>query len=213
MSGRRADSGLPAGASPERRSAGATSRSLLSRIRARDDLAWGRLVNLYAPLVCYWCRAARLSEHDVADVAQEVFQAIATHIETFQASGAHGSFRGWLRVITRNKLNDYYRRREREPQAFGGSEAQARLAALPLAEPSSGDRTEEIAQSLLLREALEAIRGEFAERTWRAFWRVVVDDRPAKEVAGELGMRPGTVRVSKSRVLQRLRAELGDVQD
>ncbi|MBI1313336.1 hypothetical protein GC176_18750 [bacterium] len=64
--------------------------------------------------------------------------------------------------------------------------------------------------SEVLWHALESIRGEFHERTWLAFWSVVIDDRQTAEVAAELNMKPGTVRVAKSRVLMRLRHELGD---
>jgi RNA polymerase sigma-70 factor (ECF subfamily) len=59
--------------------------------------------------------------------------------------------------------------------------------------------------------ALDAIRGEFEPRTWQAFWKTTVEGRAPKDVAAELAMSAGAVRVAKSRVLQRLRAELGDV--
>ena len=42
---------------------------------------------------------------------------------------------------------------------------------------------------------------------------VVVDGRETNDVAADLGMRPGTVRVAKSRVLKRLRLEVGDSLD
>jgi RNA polymerase sigma-70 factor (ECF subfamily) len=41
----------------------------------------------------------------------------------------------------------------------------------------------------------------------------VVDGKTAQEVAQELSMQPGTVRVAKSRVLHRLRKELGELAD
>lgn len=56
---------------------------------------------------------------------------------------------------------------------------------------------------------LDLIRSEFEPRTWQAFWRSAVDGQTAKEVADELSMCPGAVRVAKSGVLQRLREELG----
>ena len=62
----------------------------------------------------------------------------------------------------------------------------------------------------LLFKALESIRGEFHERTWQAFWRVAVDGRTAVDVGSDLDMKPGAVRVAKSRILLRLRRELGD---
>ena len=57
----------------------------------------------------------------------------------------------------------------------------------------------------LLKNALELIRREFHERTWQAFWGVVVEGRAAADVAADLEMTPGAVRVAKSRVLLRLR--------
>ena len=66
-----------------------------------------------------------------------------------------------------------------------------------------------IFNGVLLR-ALDSIKGEFHERTWQAFWKVVVEGRSTNDVAADLSMKPGTVRVSKSRVLLRLRHELGD---
>ena len=60
----------------------------------------------------------------------------------------------------------------------------------------------------LLHSALEQIRAHVHPQTWQAFWKVVVEGKTPEEVGEELGMRPGTVRVAKSRVLSRLRSEL-----
>jgi RNA polymerase sigma-70 factor (ECF subfamily) len=60
---------------------------------------------------------------------------------------------------------------------------------------------------------LDLVRGEFENRTWEAFWRTAVEDRPARDVADELGMSVLAVYKAKSRVLRRLRQELGDLVD
>ena len=49
--------------------------------------------------------------------------------------------------------------------------------------------------------------------TWRACWEFVVSDRPAKEVAAELGLTVNAVYLAKSRVLRRLRHELVGLLD
>ena len=69
------------------------------------------------------------------------------------------------------------------------------------------------ASARLFARALELIRGEFEERTWTAFWRTAVEGQAAKDVAADLSMSPGAVRVAKSRVLHRLREELGDLTE
>jgi RNA polymerase sigma-70 factor (ECF subfamily) len=67
--------------------------------------------------------------------------------------------------------------------------------------------------SALLHRALELIRAEFEERTWQAFWQTAVEGRSPGDVGADLAMSPGAVRVAKSRVLKRLREELGDLND
>ena len=187
-----------------------TSLGLLERARAADAAAWGRLVALYAPLVFHWCRRWGLHEEDAADVFQEVFQSVAAHLGGFRKERAGDTFRGWLRTITRSKVHDHFRRRAREPEGVGGSAAQAWLAQVPAAPPPGDEAAEARAERGLFRRALESIAPEFEERTWQAFWRTAVEGRAAKDVAAELAMTPGAVRVAKSRVLQRLREELGD---
>jgi RNA polymerase sigma-70 factor (ECF subfamily) len=189
----------------------ATSPSLLERARADDAAAWDRLVALYAPLVLHWCRRHELQEQDAADVFQEVFQAVATHLGRFRKEQAGDTFRGWLRTITRNKVHDHFRRLGREPGGVGGTDAQRRLAQLPAAAPEEDSADDEQAERDLLHRGLELIRAEFEEKTWQAFWRTAVDSQSAADVAAELGMSPGAVRVAKCRVLQRLREELGDL--
>jgi RNA polymerase sigma-70 factor (ECF subfamily) len=183
---------------------------LLARVRAHDPLAWERLVSLYAPLVWTWCRQTDLPSQEVPDIIQEVFKAVAAHIDCFHKDAPRDTFRGWLRTITRNKVHDYFRSLRREPQGAGGTEAQQRW--LQLADPEfAGDVESEELESALFHRALGVIQAEFEERTWRAFWCVVVDGRSPQEAALELGMSPGAVRVAKCRVLHRLRQELGDL--
>jgi RNA polymerase sigma-70 factor, ECF subfamily len=190
----------------------ATSPTLLERIKAGDAAAWDRLVRLYAPLVYRWCHRWDLPEQEIADVFQDVFQAVSIHIASFRKDRPSDTFRGWLRTIAHNKVRDHYRKMGREPGGAGGTDAQIRLSMLPAAEsPDEDDPGGEQADQELFRRALELIRTEFEERTWRAFWLTAVEDRAPKEVAAELSMSPGAVRVAKSRVLRRLREELGEL--
>jgi RNA polymerase sigma-70 factor (ECF subfamily) len=190
----------------------ATSRSLLARVQADEPQAWDRLVALYAPLVLHWCRRQGLQDQDAADVFQEVFQAVVSHVAGFRRDRPGGTFRGWLRTITQNKLRDHFRKRGGEAQGVGGSSD--RLARLPGPEPAEeAPAGDEAVEGALFARALELIRAEFEERTWAAFWGTAVEGRATKDVAADLAMTPGAVRVAKSRVLHRLRTELGDLRE
>jgi RNA polymerase sigma-70 factor (ECF subfamily) len=197
--------------------AGSTSRSLLHDAKQDNPAAWVRLVRLYEPLLAAWCRRLRVAEQDIPDVLQDVFASVAANLGRFRKERPDDTFRGWLWMIARNKVHDHYRRRADRPIAAGGTEASLRLAQVadPEAIAERGDNVDdEIAESIafsqVLQRALQAIRSEFHEQTWQAFWSVVVEGRAAGEVATALSMKPGAVRVCKSRVLARLRYELGD---
>lgn len=63
----------------------------------------------------------------------------------------------------------------------------------------------------LILKALELVRVEFKEPSWKAFWRTAIDGLPTEFVANELGMTAAAVRQARSRIMRRLRLELGDV--
>jgi RNA polymerase sigma-70 factor (ECF subfamily) len=189
------------------------SISLLERLRCQDDPAWTRLVALYGPTVLGWCRHAGLSADDAEDVHQEVFRTVARSIGEFRRDRPGDSFRGWLWTVTRRKVIDHQRQRAGQVEAAGGSTALARLAQVPevgdLSETDRGGLSAEAAA--VYQRALALIRDGFSESTWRAFWAVAVEGRPAADVAGTLGMSVGAVYIAKSRVLARLREEFADL--
>lgn len=187
-----------------------TSTSLLERVKIRDPEAWRRLVKLYGPLVYKWCRQSRLQADDAADVHQEVFVAVAAHMAEFRRDRTDDTFRGWLRTITRNKINDYFRRLQREAQAEGGTDAQQQRVRIPdsLPDPSPALEPSENKQHEVVCRAEELLRSEFEDRTWQAFWRMTVEGHTAAEIAEDLGMTKKAVRQAKYRVVRRLRLEL-----
>ncbi len=190
----------------------ATSLTLLMRLRANDGDAWHTMVRLYSPLVGYWCGRGGLQRADAEDVMQEVFRAAAAHMDDFRRMRPGDSFRAWLRGITRNMTLQHFRRNQRHTAPSGGTDAQRRLEALadPAAEgPEEEDPAEEL--DALRRRALELVRGEFEEKTWRAFWLTVVEGRSPVAIATETGVSPAAVRMAKSRVLHRLREEFGEL--
>jgi RNA polymerase sigma-70 factor, ECF subfamily len=191
-------------------SADRTSASLLQRARANDRDAWERLVHLYAPLVSRWCRRWGVSGADAEDVVQEVFQATAASLSNFRKAKPGDTFRGWLYGITRFKLLDFARRIQAQPRASGGSEGYQQIQNLPEQEPPDDPETAQEVGGVFHR-ALEMIRAEFEPSTWQAFWRTTVAEEETAAVATALGMTTAAVRKAKSRVLRRLREELGEL--
>lgn len=185
-----------------------TSLTLLHRLHGGEPNAWTRFVYLYEPLIGYWCRRWSINPADIEDLSQEVLRAVVTHLPEFQRRSDSGSFRAWLRGITRNKLLEYGRNRRGKPLAAGGSSALAAIHAIPEAAPELAESSDELAD-LYLRAA-EAIRGDFTPQTWDIFWRTTVESQSPADVAADLGLKPAAVRMAKARVLRRLRDEIGD---
>jgi RNA polymerase sigma-70 factor (ECF subfamily) len=71
------------------------------------------------------------------------------------------------------------------------------------------DGPDELAK--LCQRALGMVRHEFEDRTWTAFWRVAVLEQSPAEVAAETGVTPAAIRQAKSRVLRRLKEEMGEL--
>lgn len=194
--------GDPAAHGPE----ASTSASLLDRVRTNDDAAWKRFVRLYSPLVYSWAKRCGLKNQDAADVLQDVFHAVARNLGQFRPDPAGGSFRGWLWTITRNKVRDHYRARDAEP--VGGTDMQHRLQEVPEVEPASWSESGECSRATLVNRATQLICDDFEPRTWQAFWRLAVENHPARDIAADLGMTVDAVYQAKARVLRRLREEL-----
>jgi RNA polymerase sigma-70 factor (ECF subfamily) len=186
-----------------------TSRSLLLRVKANDQEAWQRLMSLYSPLVSHWCRQSGVPADDLPDLLQDVFAAVATGLKTYQEDRPGSTFRGWLHAVARNKLRDHLRRGPAWGE--GGTEALNRLREVPIDDVPSDSSDDDDDVANLYRRALEQIQCQFEERPWQAFWRVAIENRSPADVAPELGLSPNGVRQAKSRVLRRLREELGEL--
>jgi RNA polymerase sigma-70 factor (ECF subfamily) len=193
------------------RDLGSTSSSLLERARREDAGAWERLTVLYGPLAYGWARRAGLQPEDAADVTQEVFRAVAAHLTGFRRAQIGDTFRGWLWTVTRNKVRDHCRRKAKRPEAVGGTDAHLRLLQLPDTAATFFEDSAKSLSSSLLTRALDLIRSEFEDRSWQAFWEVVVNGRSSADVAAGLGISVNAVYVARSRILRRLREERDDV--
>jgi RNA polymerase sigma-70 factor (ECF subfamily) len=189
----------------------ATSKTLLQRLRANDSEAWHVMVQLYTPLVQHWAIRGGVRGTDVEDVAQEVLQAAAMNMQNFRREQPGDSFRGWLRGITRNMVLQHFRRSDRHPRGSGGTDALVQLH--EVADSATSDEDADPVEELdgLRRRALELVRSEFEERTWRAFWMTVVEGRAPADIAEEMGVSPTAIRMAKSRVLRRLKETFGDL--
>jgi RNA polymerase sigma-70 factor (ECF subfamily) len=185
-----------------------TPAALLERLRQSDDgAAWREFVYLYTPLLYSWALRLGLQAVDAVDLVQEVFLALYQALPEFHYN-RQSSFQAWLIALMRNKWQDW--RRRRIPVPVGGIEA-------ALDERAQGEDAATLEEAEyrvhLCARALRLIQSEFTPVTWMTFWATVVEGRPPREVALELGITPNAVYLARGRVLRRLRETLNGLLD
>jgi RNA polymerase sigma factor (sigma-70 family) len=190
-----------------------TSASLLARVRDSDADAWGRLVELYTPLIRRWLARVGVRPGDGEDLVQDVLAVVVRRFPDFHHNQRTGAFRAWLRAIAVNCARDFWKANRIRPAAPGGTDFGGYLAQLedssnPLAE--AWDREHDVH---VTRHLLDLLRPEFEAKTWDMFRRFVLDGAPAAQVATEVGVTPNAVFIAKSRVLARLRHEADGLID
>lgn len=187
-----------------------TRPSLLLRVRdPRDHAAWRQFVELYAPLVYEFARKRGLQDADAADLSQIVFEAVAREIRRLDYDPGRGSFRGWLLAVVRNQLHKHWERRRSAAVGICGDDRTLDEAPEPNADEQLWNQQY---QRRLFRWAADRVQTDFEDASWQAFWKTAVDGLPAKTVAAELGMSVGAVYTAKSRVLDRVKRTIDQLQ-
>lgn len=177
-----------------------TPISLLDKLsQPHSEEAWHRFVDIYTPLLCHWARKTGIPANDTSDLLQEVFILLYRELPRFQ-SKRRGHFHGWLYRVFQNKSLEWLRKRQ-----FHLVNGQALLH---MSEVQELELDEEEYQKYLAERILHLLKGSFPETTWKACWESVVEDRPASEIAEQLGITVNMVYLAKSRVLRQLRHEL-----
>jgi RNA polymerase sigma factor (sigma-70 family) len=185
-----------------------TRASLLIQIRdGTNQAAWQEFVDLYGPVIYGFARKRGLQDADAADLMQDVLRSVSSAIGRLDYDRKHGTFRGWLFTITRNKVFNFLSARRIRPMASGDSATNQLLAEEPAA-ADGADTWELEYQRRLASLAMERVKSEFQNNTWQAFWLTAVEGLAAAEVAKRVGISPGAIYVAKSRVLARLKDEV-----
>lgn len=192
-----------------------TSHSLLERVKTDDQNAWRQLLHVYGPLVVRWCERSGMNQDDSADILQEVFRSVSSGVGNFQPRRTVGSFRSWLKTITRTKIVDCVRRHSKNPVGRGGSTAQQQIASAPdpFADEQEDSDDAENENAIVVRRAMDLIKPEFSKQNWAAFEKIVIDGVSATDIAKQLGISPQAVRQANYRIRRRLRVLLEGLYD
>ena len=190
-----------------------TRASLIIQVKdASNQKAWEEFVDLYRPVIYRAAVEKGFQDADAHDLAQQVLISVAGAVGRWEKSGTTVRFRHWLRRITRNAIINVLSRGPRE-QANGSIAVDELLSETPERDPT----TEEIVllerrRELFLRAA-EIVRRDVTPETWAAFKLTTIDGASSAEAAKQLGKSIGTIYASRSRILQRLRDAVTELEE
>ena len=187
-----------------------TRPTLLFRIRdARDQEAWGRFIDLYAPLVYGFLRKRGLQDADSADLTQDVLRQVSVAAKSLEYDAKRGTFRGWLFTIVQNRLTDHWRKEGIREHGGGDTDVQQQLNEIP--QPGGLDASAEWDadyERQLFHYAANIVKQDFTPTTWQAFWLTAVDGIGGREVAEKLDLTVAAVYLAKGRVMARLKDQV-----
>jgi len=158
---------------------------LVSAALAGDRDGFGRLYDLYAPLV-HGILLARVPRDEVDDLVQDIFLHAFRKLNTLRDPEAFGP---WIAMIARNRAVDFHRRTRPTVEMtddLGGSN-------------TSDSRATEILE--LIRTLPDAYRETLVLR--------LVEGMTGPEIAARTGLTPASVRVNLHRGMKLLRQKLG----
>ena len=61
--------------------------------------------------------------------------------------------------------------------------------------------------------AAEQVQSEFIDTSWAAFWATVIEGRSVNEIATELQVSCGSIYMSRSRIMARIKKKIEEVMD
>jgi RNA polymerase sigma factor (sigma-70 family) len=183
-----------------------------SPCQADREAAWATFELRYRPVIRAWCSKRSLQPETAEDLTQEILLKLSEQFLRRCYDPDRGRFRSWLKAVVSNALTDYWRARQRRPDAvaIGGTDHGRLLAELASPE-SAGQLSEVIATQPVTRAALAvaAVRGRVAEAHWKAFYLYHAEGRPVEEVAAEVGLGVGNVYKILQRIKKQIEEEVG----
>jgi RNA polymerase sigma factor (sigma-70 family) len=191
-----------------------TRQSLLERLKNwEDQKSWGDFFNTYWKLIYGVARQAGLTEAEAQDVVQETVITVAKKMGKFKTDPAFGSFKSWLLLITRRRINDQFRKRPpRVELARARSDATPRTPTLERLPDTAAPGLERIWQQEWERNlvdlALEKVKQLVSSKQFLLFYQQAFKQWSPRKVATQYGVSLAQVYMAKYRVSGVLKREI-----
>jgi len=193
-----------------------TRQTLLTRLRdCQDQAGWREFFDTYWRLIYKVARNSGLGDAEAQDVVQNTFIYLVRRMPNFRYDRARGSFKSWLRVVTRSRIHIYYRREKANAKwrrELPESEHDDRADIMELQPDPAADALDEIWQreweANLLSQAFTRLRSKVASQQLLIFRLTTIGDLPPMQVAKKLGISFAKIYLARHRVGKLFKAEV-----
>jgi RNA polymerase sigma factor (sigma-70 family) len=191
-----------------------TRQSLLSRLRDwQDQDGWQLFFDTYWRLIYRVARQAGLDDATAQDVVQNTFIYLSRRMPKFRYDPTHGSFKAWLRRVTRSRILVFRRRAESKEPPLPEAALEDDNANLWESIPDpSGDPLDEVWQreweENLVSAALRRVRPKVSGQQLMIFEMAALAEVPLKQVARKLDVSLMQVYLARHRVGKLFKAEV-----
>jgi RNA polymerase sigma-70 factor, ECF subfamily len=182
-------------------------RSLLRRLRERDERAFRELVTQHRDRVYNICYRMMGNRHEAEDVSQEVFIAVFKTIDSFREES---KFSTWLYRVAvnhcKNRIKYLARRHDRDRDELDENTAGANGATLGT--PMRSAQPDRALESIQMEETLKAAINTLDEEHRIVVILRDIEDLPIEEICAITDLPDGTVKSRLHRARLALRKKL-----
>ena len=193
-----------------------TRSSLIQRLKATiNGESWEEFFHTYWELIYNVARRAGLSEADAQDIVQETILKVHNSLDRFEYNRKRGTFKGWLRTVTRSRLNDFFKKQQRRPTLNQPLEEAA--DELQNLEDPEGPEIEKIWDEEwnrnLIQAALSRTKKLSSPKQFQIFKCHYIDEWTVRETCRTLGVNAAQVYMAKQRVGKIFREAVETLQE
>ena len=187
-----------------------TRQSLLSRLKHWDDEdSWKVFFDTYWRLIYRTALRAGLSETEAQEVVQETVISVCRKMPGFEYRSSGGSFKAWLMQLTRWRITDQLRLRQRPPD---GASALCRIAEEADIHYPDLAVWEEDWERNLMDVAIEKVKLKVDSKVYQMFDLYVFKEWPVMKIATAFGVKSGRIYAAKHLIAKLLKQEVDQLR-
>lgn len=183
-----------------------TRKTLLSKIRACDTIGWQEFYEIYKIPIVAMTNKYGWDSADTPDLIQQVMLAVFNNGKFSYDPEKGTKFRAWLGTITRNKMNDMFRkkcRKDKNTIPVSRKDKEDSDMDIPVDEFEKKWAAEYAKH--VFAQAMEQLKLEVEPATYQAFEMLTIQGASASEVADATGISVDNIYLLKNRCINRLK--------